>query len=181
MEGFLSYMHWLYEQSQSMHLCNTVPNGYPPISTSTGDPIAGHQVFIQKCAVCHRLDGQGRYENNTYFRPALWGPHSFNQAAGMFSDPAYLAAFVRWNMPLMAGGELTDQEAWNLEAFIHSKRANRKVQRYFYRLGNLRVSVTIERFKPENAPADDDMFKMKITLRRAGAVRIVRAVGDADC
>lgn len=60
-------------------------------------------------------------------------------------------------------------------------RANRKVQRYFYRLGNLRVSVTIERFKPENAPADDDMFKMKITLRRAGAVRIVRAVGDADC
>lgn len=62
-------------------------------------------------------------------------------------------------------------------------RANRRVQRYFYRLGNLRVSVTIERFKSENAPVNDEDFnlKMKITLRRAGAVRIVRAVGDADC
>jgi cytochrome c len=121
MEGFLTYMQWLDEQAKSMHLCNTVAHGYPPISTSTGDPVAGHQVFIQKCAVCHQLDGQGRYESNTYFRPALWGPHSFNQAAGMFSDPAFLAAFARWNMPLMAGGELTDQEAWNVEAFIHTK------------------------------------------------------------
>jgi cytochrome c len=121
MEGFLIYMQWLDEQSKSMHLCNTVAHGYPPISTSVGDPTAGHQVFIQKCAVCHQLDGQGRYEGNTYFRPALWGPHSFNQAAGMFSDPAFLAAFARWNMPLMAGGELTDQEAWNVEAYLHSK------------------------------------------------------------
>jgi cytochrome c len=121
MEAFLTYIKWLEEQSKTLKLCNTVPNGYPPISTLTGDATAGHQVFIQKCAVCHQLDGQGRYESNTYFRPALWGPHSFNQAAGMFSDPAFLAAFVRWNMPLMAGGELSDQEAWNVEAYIHSK------------------------------------------------------------
>ena len=121
MEAFLTYIKWLEEQSKSLKLCNTVPNGYPPISNGTGDANAGHQVFIQKCAVCHRLDGQGRYENNTYFRPALWGPHSFNQAAGMFSTTADLAAFLRWNMPLMAGGVLSDQEAWNLEAYIHSK------------------------------------------------------------
>lgn len=67
----------------------------------------------QQCAVCHREDGQGRYDSNVYYRPALWGPHSFNQTAGMFSDPAGLAAFVRWNMPLGAGGLLTDQEAWD--------------------------------------------------------------------
>lgn len=121
MEAFLTYIKWLEEQQKTLKLCNTVPNGYPPISTLTGDPKAGQQVFIQKCAVCHQLDGQGRYESKTYFRPALWGKHSFNQAAGMFSDPAFLAAFVRWNMPLMAGGELSDQEAWDVEAFIHSK------------------------------------------------------------
>ncbi|HKO97377.1 MAG TPA: c-type cytochrome [Pyrinomonadaceae bacterium] len=121
MESILVYMQWLDEQSKSMKLCNTVKHGYPPISTLTGNPVAGAQVFIQKCAVCHQRDGQGRYESNTYFRPALWGPHSFNQAAGMFSDPSFLAAFIRWNMPLMAGGELTDQEAWDVEAFIHSK------------------------------------------------------------
>lgn len=121
MEAFLTYMKWLENQSHTLRLCNTVPNGYPPIASLTGDAIAGQQIFIQKCAVCHRLDGQGRYENNKYFRPALWGPHSFNQAAGMFTDPAFLAAFIRWNMPLMAGGELTDQEAWNVQAFIYSK------------------------------------------------------------
>ena len=121
MESILTYMQWLDEQARSMKLCNTVNHGYPPISTLTGNPSSGEQVFIQKCAVCHRRDGQGRYESNTYFRPALWGPHSFNQAAGMFSDPSYLAAFVRWNMPLMAGGELTDQEAWDIEAYLHSK------------------------------------------------------------
>ena len=121
MEAFLTYMQWLDKQAASMRLCNTVKHGYPPISTLTGNPTAGQQVFIQKCAVCHGLDGQGRYESNTYFRPALWGPHSFNQAAGMFTTPADLAAFVRWNMPLMAGGELSDQEAWDVEAFIHSK------------------------------------------------------------
>jgi cytochrome c len=122
MNAFLTYIKWLEEQSKSLHLCNTVPNGYPPISTTlTGNATAGHSVFIQKCAVCHRLDGQGRYENNTYFRPALWGPHSFNQAAGMFTTAADLAQFLRWNMPLMAGGELSDQEAWDVEAYIHSK------------------------------------------------------------
>ncbi|MGH6690058.1 MAG: c-type cytochrome [Gammaproteobacteria bacterium] len=66
--------------------------------------------------------GMGRYEYGVYYRPALWGPHSFNQAAGMFSDPADLAAFVRWNMPLGARGLLTDQEAWDVEAYIHSKK-----------------------------------------------------------
>ena len=121
MNAFLTYIKWLEEQSKSLHLCNTVPNGYPPITGSSGNATAGHQVFIQKCAVCHRLDGQGRYENDTYFRPALWGPDSFNQAAGMFSTTTDLAQFLRWNMPLMAGGELSDQEAWDVEAYIHSK------------------------------------------------------------
>lgn len=121
MNAITTYMQWLDEQSARIPLCNTVAHGYPPISDGTGNLVNGQKTFVQKCAVCHGSDGQGRYEDNTYYRPALWGPYSFNQAAGMFSDPQYLAAFVRWNMPLMAGGLLTDQEAWDLEAFIHSK------------------------------------------------------------
>jgi hypothetical protein len=56
-------------------------------------------------------------------------------------------------------------------------------QEYFYRLGTLRVSVLLEAFKPEGS-ADGDtgpMFKMKITLRRGRAKRIIHAVGDSDC
>ena len=118
MHAFTTYMDWLTEQWSNPR---TTMHGFPAISTLTGNVANGRLVFQQKCAVCHREDGQGRYEANVYYRPALWGPHSFNQAAGMFSDPAGLAAFVRWNMPLGAGGLLTDQEAWDVEAYIHSK------------------------------------------------------------
>jgi hypothetical protein len=60
---------------------------------------------------------------------------------------------------------------------------NRKLRRYYYRLGRLRISIVIENFKPEEAPVEegDSMFKMTITLRQGKAVRILRAVGDSDC
>ena len=62
-------------------------------------------------------------------------------------------------------------------------RTNGKMQRYYYRLGGLRISVVIESLKSENSPMGegDSTFKMKITLRKGRAVRTVRAVGDADC
>ncbi len=62
-------------------------------------------------------------------------------------------------------------------------RDNRKLRQFSYRIGELRVSVLIESFKAENRPGGDEdfMFKMKITLRKGRAVRIVRAVGSADC
>lgn len=60
---------------------------------------------------------------------------------------------------------------------------SRKTHGYYYRLGKLRVSVVIEKFKPESESVNegDYMFKVKITLRRGRLVRIVRAVGDSDC
>lgn len=60
---------------------------------------------------------------------------------------------------------------------------NRKLRRYYYRLGRLRLSVVIEFFKPDDAQVEegDSMFKMTITLRQGNAVRIVRAIGDSDC
>jgi hypothetical protein len=53
----------------------------------------------------------------------------------------------------------------------------------FYRFGDLRITVAIDDFKPESAEVveGDHMFKMKITLRRGRAVRVVHAVGSADC
>jgi cytochrome c len=121
MRGFMHYIRWLDEQARTIKLCNANKHGFPPLKGTSGDASAGEAVFIEKCAVCHRLDGQGRYEHNTYYRPALWGPHSFNASAGMFATPKDLAAFVRWNMPLMAGGELSDREAWDVEAYLHTK------------------------------------------------------------
>lgn len=64
-----------------------------------------------------------------------------------------------------------------------TRRGNRKPRPYYYRFGKVRITVLFEAFKPEDAPVDegDSMFKMKITLRKGRAVRIVRAVGGSDC
>ncbi|MBJ6759805.1 c-type cytochrome [Myxococcaceae bacterium JPH2] len=120
MEALLTYMAWLDAQWRERHGAAVPPNGYPAIPTLTGDPSRGAGVFQQKCAVCHGEDGQGRYESDTYFRPALWGPNSFNAQAGMVR-PANAAPFIHANMPLGSGGMLTVEEAWDVAAFIDSK------------------------------------------------------------
>jgi hypothetical protein len=59
----------------------------------------------------------------------------------------------------------------------------RHADSYYYRVGALRISVLIESFTPRDGVASDtDMtFKMKITLRKGSAVRVVRAIGSSDC
>lgn len=122
MNALVIYMQWLTEQAQARKM-NTSMHGFPPLpgTTPTGNLAQGQAVFRQKCAVCHRLDGAGRYENNLYYRPALWGAQSFNKSAGMFSDPIMLTEFIRWNMPLGSGGLLTDQEAADVAKYVDSQ------------------------------------------------------------
>ncbi|HEX8073299.1 MAG TPA: hypothetical protein VF546_25365 [Pyrinomonadaceae bacterium] len=64
------------------------------------------------------------------------------------------------------------------------KRATRRTRTttaYFYRYGRLRISVLLEVFDPDRAPADDFTLRLRITLRRGRAVRTVRALGYSDC
>lgn len=61
-------------------------------------------------------------------------------------------------------------------------RQNQKIRRHFYQHGNTRITVEFEDFAPEGSAGEaDHMFKMKITLRKGRAERVVRAVGSADC
>lgn len=64
-----------------------------------------------------------------------------------------------------------------------STREGKKGRRFNYLWNGLAISVAIEPFKPEGAPvADaDSMFKMKITISKGRAVRVIQAVGDSDC
>lgn len=59
---------------------------------------------------------------------------------------------------------------------------NQKGRRFLYRYQDISIAVDFEDFAPEDAGGENDpMFKMKITLRKGRAVRVVRAVGSADC
>ena len=80
----------------------------------------GREVFAENCAVCHGGDGQGQTDiNGRYVFPPLWGANSYNWGAGMARiDTA--AAFIKNNMPLSQPGSLSDQQAWDVAAYIDS-------------------------------------------------------------
>ena len=87
----------------------------PRIGPLDGDTARGAATFAAKCVVCHGTDGAG-----TDSIPALWGPGSYNIGAGM-ARVQTAAAFIRVAMPQTAPGTLTDQEAYDLAAFINSR------------------------------------------------------------
>lgn len=76
------------------------------------DTSAGHATFRTVCARCHGPEGQG-----TTVAPPLWGPKSFNIGAGM-ARVRTAASFVRDNMPFDQPGTLTDQQAFDVAAFV---------------------------------------------------------------
>ncbi|WP_353573186.1 hypothetical protein [Candidatus Albibeggiatoa sp. nov. BB20] len=132
MSAIIAYMNWLTEAYKQKYQCSTLvstphsicnpPRGFPELTQTVlkGNLDQGETIFDQKCAFCHDLEGEGRYGNDTYFRPALWGDDSYNVSAGM-AKPDKLAKFLRWNMPYTSGGLLTDQESIDIACFIDDK------------------------------------------------------------
>ena len=89
------------------------------------DPDRGATVFADQCASCHGADGQGHANpDGTYAIPSLWGPRSYNWGAGM-AGVATAAGFIKANMPYGQGNTLTDQQAWDVAAYIDSRERPR--------------------------------------------------------
>lgn len=83
--------------------------------------LRGKRVFESRCSLCHGLDGQGtQADNNQVAFPPVWGPRSFNKGAG-FYNVGKLAGFIKMNMPLSKGQTLSDQQAWDVAAYIDSQ------------------------------------------------------------
>lgn len=78
------------------------------------DPKRGAQIYTQKCSACHGASGAG----SAAF-PPLWGAASFNNGAGMHRLWT-MAGFVRYNMPQNAPGTLSDQQAYDVSAYVLS-------------------------------------------------------------
>ena len=95
--------------------------GYPEVSQPEGGYSIerGEKAYADQCAVCHGGNGLGQKAGQTYVFPPLWGKDSYNWGAGMHRINT-AAAFIKANMPLGKGGTLSDQEAWDLAAFINS-------------------------------------------------------------
>jgi thiosulfate dehydrogenase len=122
MVSLVAYSYWLAKGAPTGD--ETLPGrGYGRLEeTDLGfDPERGAAVYAGKCAICHGDDGAGvaHADGRTLF-PALWGAQSYNWGAGMHKiDTA--AAFIKHNMPLGIVGSLSDQEAWDVAAFMNSQ------------------------------------------------------------
>ena len=89
------------------------------------DPVVGGAVFVAKCQRCHGPAGQGRLlpDGREYQYPPLWGPHSYNDGAGLYRV-TNLARYVKAAMPFGATfdhPQLTDAQAWDVAAFVSSR------------------------------------------------------------
>jgi thiosulfate dehydrogenase len=103
-------------------LARGVPTGSEPMPVSLpkmpdlrGDSARGVAMFAEQCAKCHAADGAG-----TPLAPALWGPQSFSIGASMAREER-AASFIRANMPHDKAGTLTDQQAYDVAAYITSQ------------------------------------------------------------
>ncbi len=83
------------------------------------DPARGEAIFTDRCTTCHGVDGQGIAIGDKKPGP-LWGDNSWNDGAGA-ARVYTLAGIIRYSMPYLNPGSLTDEEAQHLAAFINSK------------------------------------------------------------
>ena len=75
---------------------------------------------------CHGVDGQGVAVGDKKPGP-LWGPDSWNDGAGA-ARVYTLAGIIRYSMPYLDPGSLTDEEAQQVAAFIDSQAASRRIR-----------------------------------------------------
>ncbi|WP_209137971.1 MULTISPECIES: c-type cytochrome [Niastella] len=126
MRAIVAYMHWLGAG---------VAKGKKPLGSGINslknldrpaDPEKGKLVFIEKCQLCHGANGAGIRDTTLgtgYVYPPLWGPGSYNIGAGLYRL-SRMAGYVKDNMPFGAShgnGQLTDEQAWDVAAFINSQ------------------------------------------------------------
>lgn len=124
-KAMITYINWVGQGvKKDQKLQGTATEKLPYLNTAA-DPIQGRVVYMAKCKVCHGQDGDGLIapDKKSYIYPPLWGPHSYNDGAGMYRI-SNLAGFVKNNMPFGTSykkPQLTNEEAWNVAAFINSR------------------------------------------------------------
>jgi thiosulfate dehydrogenase len=83
------------------------------------DTAAGGALYTERCVSCHGQDGQGVQIGDKKAGP-LWGDGSWNDGAGA-ARVYTLAGIIRYSMPYLSPGSLTDEEAQQVARFITSK------------------------------------------------------------
>jgi len=125
MRAMVAYMDWLGSDVEKKHIPKGTGIYKIKFLKRAADPVKGKEVYTQQCQSCHQANGQGVLAEGGkfYTYPPLWGVHSYNKGAGLYRL-SNLAGYVKLNMPLgvsYQNTQLSDEEAWDLAAFINSQ------------------------------------------------------------
>ncbi len=130
MNAIIAYIKWLGTDVQRGD--KPAGSGITEIAylDRAASPEKGKLVYDSKCASCHQASGEGvlNGDKTAYQFPPLWGKHSYNEGAGLFRLSRF-AGYVKSNMPSGASHnntQLTDEEAWDVAAFVNSKPRPKK-------------------------------------------------------
>jgi thiosulfate dehydrogenase len=123
--AMLAYMKWIGQGVKKGRKLFGAGSEKLAFIDHPANPFKGKAIFVSKCKVCHGSNGEGLLaaDKKSYTYPPLWGEHSYNNGAGMYRI-GNLAGFVKNNMPFGAtyqNPQLTDEEAWNVAAFVNSQ------------------------------------------------------------
>jgi thiosulfate dehydrogenase len=118
-----AYLTWLARGSEvgknpAWRGQNTIPKE-KLIPVDKIDRAKGEALFMEHCTTCHGEDGQGKFIGDKKAGP-LWGSDSWNDGAGA-ARVYTLAGIIRYAMPYLNPGSLTDEQALEIAAFINSK------------------------------------------------------------
>ncbi|MES2963463.1 MAG: c-type cytochrome, partial [Bdellovibrionota bacterium] len=92
-------------------------------SPDAADPSKGQKVYEAQCIACHGKNGEGRWraDGKSFEFPPLWGKQAWSVGTSM-SRLSILARFVKGNMPFNSTTKLSDEDAWNVSAYVLSQK-----------------------------------------------------------
>jgi thiosulfate dehydrogenase len=132
-KAIYAYIKWLGKDVQK----NEQPIGSGieklPYLDRAADPKKGQIVYTAQCQSCHGANGEGQLAADAleYTYPPLWGPHSYNDGAGLYRLSNF-AGYVKNNMPNLLTSHknptLTDEESWDIAAYVNSQSRPHKDQ-----------------------------------------------------
>ncbi len=127
MQSMIAYFDWLATGMQVDDWTQVKGQGFiqVPDMARAADPVRGREIYLEQCMPCHGENGQGVWDHNTqsFIYPALWGPDSFNNGAGM-NRLRTGVRFVKGNMPYGRSDatkpetQLSIEDAWDVMAYV---------------------------------------------------------------
>lgn len=96
MQAMLAYMTWIGKDVKKGQKVFGSATQRLAFMKTPADAAKGKNVFVAKCTGCHGSNGEGMLaaDKASYTNPPLWGPHSYNDGAGMYRV-INLAGFVK--------------------------------------------------------------------------------------